>query len=101
MYVNHQCPRCLHSIPRDEAPGAYPGAKSRVLVDGQRVIEVCSICGEDEGYERIFKGHYTPVKDWPIDDWLDITKEMELAIKQMKERGDLGHLLGGKPNALP
>lgn len=86
MYVKNQCPRCHHSIPRDECPGEYPGAKSRITVDDVRVIEICSICGEDEGYEIVFKHAYTPVGAWPIDDWMDVTKEMETAIKEFRER---------------
>jgi hypothetical protein len=84
-YMASRCPRCTHWIPRDESPGEYPGAKSRVLVDGERVIEICAICGEDEGYEMVTFGKYTPVSEWPIEDWMEVTKDMERAIKDMKK----------------
>jgi hypothetical protein len=90
--VASRCPRCKHWIPRDECPGEHPGAKSRVKVDDVRVIEICSICGEDEGYEMAFKGEYTPVGAWPITDWMDVTKQMEVAIKDMKEAYERGEL---------
>lgn len=85
MYVKNRCPRCGHSIPRDECPGEYPGAKSRVTVDDRRVIEVCSVCGEDEGYEMVMNGRYTPVRDWPIADWMDITKQTEQMVQPLLE----------------
>lgn len=80
-----RCPRCRHSIPRDECPGEYPGARSRITVDNVRVIEICSICGEDEAYEVLTKGEYTPVSEWPIEDWLDITKSMEKTMEEHKQ----------------
>lgn len=94
-YVPHRCPRCGHSIPRDECPGEFPGAKSRITVDNVRVIEICSVCGEDEGYEMAFQGYYTPVKSWPIDDWLQVTKDMEVAVKDMRERFEAERLEAG------
>ena len=86
MAYQRQCPRCRKQvIPRDENPGEYPGAMSRITVDGRRIIEICSICGEDEGFEAMTKGGYTPVGNWPISDWLDITKQMEASVRQFKE----------------
>jgi hypothetical protein len=77
MAYQRRCPRCEQNIiPCNEHPGEYPGAMSRIEVDGRRIIEVCSQCGEDEAFEMLLKKRYTPVSEWPVDDWLDITKQM-------------------------
>lgn len=63
-----RCPRCTHWIPTDEAPGEYPGARSRIRVgvgaDGyaSRSIEICSACGHDEVLGR----GLIPTDQWPI-----------------------------------
>lgn len=88
------CPRCQRNkIPTNENPGEYPGAMSRVLVDGRRIIEVCSMCGSDEGFQGMSAAGYTPVRDWPIDDWLDITKQMEATVMEHRK---LIREMGGK-----
>lgn len=93
MAYQRKCPRCEQNlIPSNEHPGEYPGAMSRIEVDGRYIIEICSMCGEDEGLEAVLNGRYTPVADWPITDWLDITKQMEAAVKAMKERFEAGDL---------
>lgn len=84
MAYQRRCPRCeKHLIPSNEHPGEYPGAMSRIVVDGRRIIEICSMCGEDEGFEGWFnQGQYTPVANWPIEDWLDMTKQMHGMVEQ-------------------
>jgi hypothetical protein len=87
MAYQRKCPRCLKNlIPNNDHPGEYPGAMSRVEVDGRRIIEICSVCGEDEAFEEFFGQHLTPVGKWPIDDWLNITKQMEEAVTGFKEQ---------------
>lgn len=66
------CPRCGHFIPRDEFPGAYPGAISRV----DNRTEVCSICGTDEAMGN----GLVPKERWPIGDWAENVKAIEEAM---------------------
>lgn len=86
MYVR-TCPRCeKNKIPSNEHPGEYPGAMSRIAVDGRRIIEICSMCGEDEGFEGFMKPEgYTPVGQWPIEDWMSITKDMQSAVAEHRK----------------
>lgn len=51
------CPRCGGFIPNNYAPGAYPGALSRL----DNKTEVCSDCGIDESIEQYYNGKVT---DW-------------------------------------
>lgn len=52
-----QCPRCLGFIPRNEKPGQYIGALSRM--DNQ--TEVCSECGTEEALVALIA-----IEEWPI-----------------------------------
>jgi hypothetical protein len=54
---NNVCPRCLHKVPTDRNPGAYPGALSRVAN-----VEICSSCGKDEVHGL----GLVPMDKWPI-----------------------------------
>jgi hypothetical protein len=94
MAYQRQCPRCEKNlIPCNEKAGQYPGAMSRVLVDDRRIIEICSLCGTDESLEEFFGGAPTPVRDWPVEDWLDATKELHDAAHDLvKESHDLPQL---------
>lgn len=57
--ADHRCPRCAHLIPRDEFPGEYPGAISRV----DNLTDICSLCGTDEaiGWGPV------PRSEWPLE----------------------------------
>lgn len=59
------CPRCGHQIPRDELPGEYPGATSRV----DNETEICSVCGLDEAMGN----GVVPKDKWPIPGWHSTT----------------------------
>jgi hypothetical protein len=88
-----QCPRCQKQlIPCDERPGEYPGAMSRVTVDGRRIIEICSMCGEDEAFEQFFGAGLTPVGQWPIKDWMDMTKQIEKSVQALRDAEAQGKL---------
>lgn len=84
------CPRCEHFIPRDEFPGAYPGALSRV--DNQ--TEICSICGTDEALGN----GLVPLDAWPIEGWHPNTIALDAGNADMvKEK--LASLEGGVSEA--
>lgn len=51
------CPRCKGFIPNNDAPGAYPGALSRL----DNKTEICSDCGTEEALENYYDGTIT---DW-------------------------------------
>jgi hypothetical protein len=60
--VMNVCPRCLHAIPNDEHPGAYPGALSRS--DNRTVI--CSLCGSLEALMAM-TGQDLSQETWPVE----------------------------------
>jgi hypothetical protein len=94
MAFARTCPRCeKNKIPSNEHPGEYPGAMSRITVDGRRIIEICSMCGEDEAFEEFFQCDLTPVGSWPIKGWLPTTIEIHTATQDlMKESNELPQL---------
>lgn len=47
------CPICLGYIPNNLAPGAYPGAISRI----DNETEICSECGQKEAINDWLEGH--------------------------------------------
>ena len=47
------CPICLGYIPNNMAPGAYPGAISRI----DNETEICSECGQKEAINDWLTGH--------------------------------------------
>lgn len=59
MYKQHECPRCGGTIPNASAPGAYPGALSRI----DNKTEICSDCGTQEGFESMY-GTLLPMDVW-------------------------------------
>lgn len=61
--TSHQCPRCHHKIPTDLAPGAYPGALSRM----NNATEICSRCGRDEAMRDLMHLPPVPPDDWPVE----------------------------------
>ena len=61
----NECPRCLHLIPNDAQPGAYPGALSRV----DNRTEVCSDCGTHEALQQMSRLNLTPKAQWPVADY--------------------------------
>jgi hypothetical protein len=63
MSNTNTCPRCLHFIPNDATPGAYPGALSRT----DNLTEVCSQCGTEEALEQFVSGgKLRPQTLWPV-----------------------------------
>ena len=56
------CPRCLHAIPHDAAPGLVPGAISRV----DDVTEICSYCASDEALLLLITGQMVGMAEWPV-----------------------------------
>ena len=57
------CPRCnSNQIPNNIAPGAYPGAISRV----DNKTEICSDCGLNEALESFYNNSLTPMESWPV-----------------------------------
>jgi hypothetical protein len=87
----YTCPRCEHLIPRDEFPGAYPGAISRF----DNKTEVCSICGLDEAMGN---GVVDPSL-WPVV-WHPKTIELDRgSAERVRERLLSGPLADQVPDA--
>lgn len=58
--ANHVCPRCGGDVPSIEHKGQYPGALSRT----DNLTEICSSCGNAEGFEQFGGGRLTSQADW-------------------------------------
>jgi hypothetical protein len=53
------CPRCNEN----NLPLGYPGALSRV----DNETEICSPCGQDEGFRDFFDNKLPQLNEWPVD----------------------------------
>jgi transcription elongation factor Elf1 len=53
------CPRCNGNT----LPIGYPGALSRV----DNKTEICSPCGQDEGFRDFFDNRLSQLNEWPVD----------------------------------
>lgn len=62
------CPRCLHYIPNDLHPGAYPGFMSAVAD-----AEICSACGLHEAWLPVVFRPLPSSSRWPISVPWDVT----------------------------